>query len=683
MKNEIFANVGPRETRVAVREQDRLVELHIERASERGVAGGIYKGRVTRVLPGMQAAFVDIGLERAAFLYVSDYRAESLDDDLDEEEAPARRRGAAQRGQGAQIEDLLDEGREILVQVKKEPLGTKGARIESRISLAGRHLVLMPGVQRVGVSRRIDGDRERRRLRRIVESLRPKDQDLGFIVRTVSHGVSEADIQADIDYLVSRWDQVQKRTAAVTEAPALIYEEPPLHIRILRDLVTHETKQLVVDDAAGYGEMQQFVKSFMATPRPRIVHYKGERPLFDAERIEQEIEEGLGRKVWLKSGGHLVIDQCEALTAIDVNTGGFVGGKSRNLEETILKTNLEAVREIARQLRFRNIGGLIILDLIDMEVSQNREKVHRALLEAMREDKAKVNLLKISELGLAEMTRKRTRENLMQQLCDPCLACEGKGYLQSPRTVCHKIFRELPKAASYLNGQNLTLSAHPSVAEVLLGDELETLELVESRLERHLQIRPDPALHPEQFEISAAGPRVERPEAASEAPESGPLETTAETAAAASAESAGAIDTPAGAASGGEASPESELEEPPEPEAAPQLATQTDPATPEDEDAVAEAGSGLRVTSAVEPAPAFEASREPPGAPSETEPEEEGAPASELPTAGASGADGAEAAAEASNDESPASEAERESSWGVEVTTKPAASAGGGERTDS
>ena len=515
MKNEIFANVAPRETRVAVREQDRVVELHIERASERGVVGGIYKGRVTRVLPGMQAAFVDIGLERAGFLYVTDYRAD-LEGDPDDEEAPApsRRRGAAQRGQGPQIEDLLEEGHEILVQVKKEPLGTKGARIESRISLAGRHLVLMPGAQRVGVSRRIEGDRERRRLRRIVETCRPDDLDLGFIVRTVSHGVSEADIKADIDYLISRWEQVQKRTAEISEVPALVYEEPPLHIRILRDLVSHETKQLVVDDKGAYGEMQEFVKKFMASPRPKIVHYKGDRPLFDAERIEPEIEEGLGRKVWLKSGGHLVIDQSEALTAIDVNTGGFVGGKSRNLEETILKTNLEAVREIARQLRFRNIGGLIILDLIDMEVAQNREKVYRALVEAMREDKSRVNLMKISDLGLVEMTRKRTRENLTQQLCDPCPTCEGKGYLQSPRTIAHKIFRELPKAAGYLRCETLVLSAHPTVTETLSGSELDTLKGVEEKLGRPLRLKPEPGLHPEQFEISSTGRRLDPAEAA-------------------------------------------------------------------------------------------------------------------------------------------------------------------------
>ena len=510
MKNEIFVNVGPQETRVAVREQDRIVELHIERSAERGVAGGIYKGRVTRVLPGMQAAFVDIGLERAGFLYVTDYRADFDDVDLgDDQPSPNRRRGAAQRGRGPQIEDLLEEGREILVQVKKEPLGTKGARIESRISLAGRHLVLMPGAQRVGVSRRIDGERERRRLRKIVEQHTPDDKELGFIVRTVSHGVSEADIKADIDYLISRWDKVQKRTDEVDDVPALIYEEPPLHLRMLRDLVTHETKEIVVDDPTAYGEMQEFIKSFMAAPRPKITHYRKTQPLFDSQRIENEIEEGLGRKVFLKSGGSLVVDQSEALTAIDVNTGGFVGGKSRNLEETILKTNLEAVREIARQVRFRNIGGLIILDLIDMEIHANREKVYRALQEALREDKAKVNSMKISELGLVEMTRKRTRENLMQQLCDPCPACEGKGYLQSAVTVANKIYRELPKATEYLKRETLVISAHPDVVEHLGGEHLEILQAIGKGLERTLEIEARSTLHQEQFEITGKGARVE------------------------------------------------------------------------------------------------------------------------------------------------------------------------------
>ena len=425
MKHEIFVTVSPRETRVAVREADKIVELLIERDAERGVAGGIYKGKVTRVLPGMQASFVDIGLERGAFLYVGDYRAELDGVDVHDEGSEDRRSpkggngGRGRRGNSMpQIEEVLEEGQEVLVQVSKEPLGTKGARITSRVSLAGRHLVLVPWMQRVGISRRIGSDRERRRLRSIVAGLRR--EDLGFIVRTVSHGVTESDLQADVEYLTTLWDGVNERRQAAKEVPARVYEEPKLHLRILRDLVSSQTKSIVVDDANAYGEMQEFVHKFMASPRPRITHYKNAQPLYERERIEQQIEEGLSRKVWLKSGGSLIIDQSEALTAIDVNTGRFTGGKGRNLEETILKTNMEAVREIAHQLRFRNIGGLIILDLIDMDQSTNREKVYKALLDAVREDKANTNLLKISELGLVEMTRKRTRENLVQQLCDPC-----------------------------------------------------------------------------------------------------------------------------------------------------------------------------------------------------------------------------------------------------------------------
>ena len=505
MRNEIFVNVGPRETRVAVRESDKIVELHIERATERDVVGGIYKGRVTRVLPGMQAAFVDIGLERAGFLYVGDYRSELDEAELDED---GNGRGG-RRGKGAppQIEDVLQEGHEVVVQVSKEPLGTKGARITSRISLPGRHLVLMPWVSRVGVSRRIEGDRERRRLRAIVEKLRPRE--LGFIVRTVSHGVSEADIKADIDYLTDLWTEIQKRRESIRDVPALVYSEPPLHLRVLRDMASHETKMIVVDDPKAYEEMQAFVQRFMASPRPRITYYNHPRPMFDALKIENEIEEGLGRKVWLKSGGYLIFDQGEALTAVDVNTGRYTGGRGRNLEDTILKTNLEAVREIVHQLRFRNLGGLIILDLIDMESAGNREKVYRALSEALREDKAKVNILKISELGLVEMTRKRTRESLEQQLCTSCATCEGKGYLQSPQTISNRIFRDLPKAATYLHGATLRIQAHPWVTEILLGVGAEGLAATGARIGRELMVEAMAAYHPEQYQITSEGPRVE------------------------------------------------------------------------------------------------------------------------------------------------------------------------------
>ncbi len=525
MRNEIFVNVGLRETRVAVHEADKIVELHIERAHERGVVGGIYKGRVTRVLPGMQAAFVDIGLERAAFLYVGDYRADLDETGLEDEgngDAGSGRRG--RNGNQPQIEDVLAEGREIVVQVSKEPLGSKGARITSRVSLPGRHLVLMPWVSRVGVSRRIAGDRERRRLRAIVEKLRPPE--LGFIVRTVSHGVSEADIKADIDYLANLWEGIQKRLTEISEVPSLIHSEPTLHLRVLRDLATGETRQIFVDDADAYGEMQEFVQHFMAAPRPRITYYDKQQPLFDARHIENAIEGGLGRKVFLKSGGHLIIDPSEALTAIDVNTGRYTGGKGRNLEDTILKTNLEAAREIVHQLRFRNIGGLIILDLIDMDIAANREKVYRALTDALREDKSRVNLLKISELGLVEMTRKRTRESLPQQLCEPCATCEGKGYLQSPETISNKIFRELPKATRYLRGSSLRIAAHPKVTDILLGEATSSLQLVQERVGRPLIVDPRIDFHPEQYEISSVGPQIEiETEPAAEAPPD--LETSA------------------------------------------------------------------------------------------------------------------------------------------------------------
>jgi ribonuclease G len=509
MRNEIFVNVGPRETRVAVRESDKIVELQIERGHDRGVVGGIYKGRVTRVLPGMQAAFVDIGLERAGFLYVGDYRADLDEAELDDEGNGngGGNRSRRRSGSPPQIEDVLQEGREVVVQVSKEPLGTKGARITSRISLPGRHLVLMPWVSRVGVSRRIEGDRERRRLRAIVEKHRPRE--LGFIVRTVSHGVSEADIKADIDYLTELWSEVQRRRESVRDVPALIYSEPPLHLRVLRDMASHETKMIVVDDQDAYGEMQGFVQRFMASPRPRISYYSHPRPMFDAFKIENEIEEGLGRKVWLKSGGYLIFDQGEALTAVDVNTGRYTGGRGRNLEDTILKTNLEAVREIVHQLRFRNLGGLIILDLIDMESAGNREKVYRALSDALREDKAKVNILKISELGLIEMTRKRTRESLEQQLCEPCATCEGKGYLQSFQTVSNRIFRDLPKAATYLHGATLRIRAHAGVTELLLGPGAEGLAKVGARIGREIAVEPVPGYHPEQYEITSEGERVE------------------------------------------------------------------------------------------------------------------------------------------------------------------------------
>jgi ribonuclease G len=510
--SEILINASAGETRVALLEQGSFSELHIEREGERSVTGAVVLGRVTRVLPGMQAAFVDIGLEKAAFLYVGDYldssgnlgSAEADDDD----EAPRPRRQRGRNGgsrQPPKIDTLLREGQEIVVQVAKDPIGTKGARITSHVSIAGRHLVLTPWSKKVGVSRRIDSDRERRRLRDVVSRVRPPD--LGFIIRTAGEAAHDADIEADVKYLTSVWDEIQIRKEEVS-APALLYSELSLPLRVIRDMANSKTRRIVVDDPKIYDEMKNFLSRFVADPKPRLEQYQGALPIFDHFGIESRIDDNLGKKVWLKSGGYLVIDQSEALTAIDVNTGRFVG--KRDLEETVLKTNLEAVNEVVYQLRFRNIGGLIIIDLIDMESAENREKVYRALQEALRQDKAKTNILKISELGLVEMTRKRTRENLVQQLCTPCSYCAGRGYVLSRESVANKVLREIRKDLPRFSGRQIALSVNPQVAEVLLGPARKALAGLAAELGREIEIRARPGQHQEQFEVTAldAGPPV-------------------------------------------------------------------------------------------------------------------------------------------------------------------------------
>jgi ribonuclease G len=496
MQNEILINATPGETRVAILEKKQFIEFHLERARSKSVVGSVVKGKVMRVLPGMQAAFVDIGLEKAAFLFAGDY-VEDIED-LDDGGDP-RQRGRRNR-RAPSIETLVREGQEIVVQIAKEPIGTKGARITSHISIAGRHLVLTPWAQRVGVSRKIDSDRERRRLRDIVQRVKPAD--LGFIIRTAGEGTRDADLEADVRYLTTVWDDIQIRKDQV-RAPAFLYSEPSLALRVLRDFANSDTKRIVIDSPSVHAEIQGFADRFMADPKPRIEHYQGALPVFDEFGIEEQIDTNLGRKVWLKSGGYLIVDQSEALTAIDVNTGRFVG--KRDLEETVLRTNLEAVREIVNQLRFRNIGGLIILDLIDMESSENREKVYRALQQELRQDKAKTNILKISELGLVEMTRKRTRENLVQMLCEPCAYCEGKGYVLTPESVAHKVLREIRKDLPRFGGRRVVVTVHRSVAEQLMTHERASLQAVERELGREIEIRARMELHQEQFEIVSAG----------------------------------------------------------------------------------------------------------------------------------------------------------------------------------
>jgi len=456
MPNEIIINASAGETRVALMERGTFQELHLERESGRSVGGMVVLGKVTRVLPGMQAAFVDIGLEKAAFLYVGDYFDDSSNggaDSDDDEDSPRPRRGrrGTQRQPLPKIEKVLKEGQEIVVQVAKEPIGTKGARITSHLSIAGRHLVLTPWARRVGVSRRIDSDRERRRLREIVTKMKPTD--LGFIIRTAGEGASQADLEADVKYLTSVWDDIQYRKQRAT-APGVLYTELSLPLRVIREL-------------------------------------------------ESTIDDNLGKKAWLKSGGYLIVDQSEALTAIDVNTGRYVG--KRDLEETVLKTNLEAVKEVVNQLRFRNIGGLIIIDLIDMESAANREKVYRALQDALRQDKSRTNILKISELGLVEMTRKRTRENLVQMLCEPCGYCEGRGYVLSAESVAFKVLREIRKDLPRFCGRAIAVSVNPRVAQVLLGPAHRAQADLAEELGREIEIRARPGLHQEQFEVVALG----------------------------------------------------------------------------------------------------------------------------------------------------------------------------------
>lgn len=512
MQNEIIINAELGETRVALLEDKQFAELHIERDRDKSVVGNVVKGKVSRVLPGMQAAFVDIGLEKAAFLYVGDYFESTLTTgETDGEPTGGRgKSGGGGRGRGRaappRIDTVLREGQEIIVQIAKEPIGTKGARITSSISIPGRHLVLTPWSRRVGVSRRIGSDKERRRLREIVERLRPKN--LGFIIRTAGDGVREADLEADIRYLATVWAAIQHRHAETT-APAMLYSEHDLPLRVVRDLAGHDTKRIIADSKPLYEHIQSFVDRFVADPKPAVELYEESLPIFERFDLEPQINANLERKVWLKSGGSLVIDKSEALTAIDVNTGRFVG--KRDLEETVFKTNLEAVQEVVHQLRFRNLGGLIIIDLIDMESAGNREKVYRALGDALRADKSRTNILKISELGLVEMTRKRTRENLVQTLCEPCSHCEGRSYVLSRESVAFRAIREIRKHLPKLRGRKVAVSVNPHVAAELLAGSKPAMAQLSEDIGHDIEVRARPGMHQEQYELTVleAGPPTE------------------------------------------------------------------------------------------------------------------------------------------------------------------------------
>ncbi len=501
MRDEILINVTLQETRVAVIENGVLAELYIERNADRGIVGNIYKGRVVRVLPGMQAAFVDIGMDRAAFLYVSEviphWRSGMQDgfDGLGPGVDPSSPKGASPPA----IEELLQDGQDVLVQVTKEPLGTKGAQITTHVTLPGRYLVYMPTFHHIGVSRRIEDEKKRAQLRKMVEDMRPSDSG-GFIVRTASVDYAEKALKADMDYLMKEWDAICQRSASAG-SPNIIHRELSLDLKVIRDLLNENVRKVIVDCESQYAEILSFMERFMGDRVDAVELYRSETPLFESAGIEIEIARALERRVWLKSGGYIVIDQTEALNAIDVNTGRYVG--KRNFEETILKTNLEAVKEIVYQLRLRNIGGLIIIDFIDMANTQNRERVYQSLEEELKKDKTKTTILKMSELGLVEMTRKRARENLYQVLCEPCPYCEGKGYLKSRTTVCHEIFREVRKGAGIYMGKQVNLYVNPEVADLLFNEERDGITELERELEIMVEIMVNNSFHQEQFEVEA------------------------------------------------------------------------------------------------------------------------------------------------------------------------------------
>jgi ribonuclease G len=500
VSSDLVINSTPVETRVALLDNGVISDLLIERERDKGLVGSIYKGRILRVLPGMQACFVDIGIDRAAFLYVDDIQSpeEPTDKSLfdEEDEAATTEQHLKSKKNPAQIQDLVKEGQELLVQVAKDPLGTKGARITTHVSLPGRNVVYMPTVAHVGISRRIEKEEERKRLKEIVASMKPPEG--GFIVRTACEGVSQKNIKNDMDFLIKLWKEIQ-RSYEKKSGTGLIHADLDVELRAVRDLFTEDVKRLVVDDSKTHKKILKFVQQFMPKLKGGVELYTGEAPIFDHFGIELECSRALGRKVWLKSGGYIIIDEAEALVAVDVNTGRYVG--KRNLEDTIIKTNLEAVKEIAYQLRLRNCGGIIILDFIDMEKETNRDKVITALKEELTKDRARTNVLSMSSLGLVEMTRKRTRESLVKALCEPCSYCDGKGFIKSKTTICYEIFRELQRESKDEDAKVTHLHVHPDLADWLYDEEREMLEKTEELMGRRIILKTEDAFHIEQFEI--------------------------------------------------------------------------------------------------------------------------------------------------------------------------------------
>ncbi|MGB2064412.1 MAG: ribonuclease G [Marinomonas gallaica] len=481
MSEDVLINVTPMEIRVALVENGVLQEVYIERSTRKGIVGNIYQGKVVRVLPGMQAAFVDIGLERAAFIHVSEVADRDAINPSD------------------QIGDYLREGQSLVVQVTKDPISTKGARLTTHLSIPSRYLVYMPDQAHVGVSQRIEDEVERDRLKSLVsKALEDRDETSGYILRTAAERAGEEEILSDINFLTRLWQSVKKRISNV-KAPSVIYEDLPLHLRTMRDLVSLSTEKIRIDSKENYAKLRGFAEDFIPDLLDRIEYYPGERPIFDLYSVEDEIQRALDRKVQLKSGGYLLIEQTESMTTIDVNTGAFVG--SRNLEETIYKTNLEAATAIGRQLRLRNLGGIIIIDFIDMEDDEHKRQVLRMLEKVLETDHAKTKITGVSELGLVEMTRKRTRESLGQVLCEPCRSCRGSGFVKTPETVCYEVLREIMRADRAYNSQTYTVLASSSVVERFLDEDSTAVAELEAFIGKTIRFQVDPVYTQDQYDV--------------------------------------------------------------------------------------------------------------------------------------------------------------------------------------
>jgi ribonuclease G len=515
MDKELVINALGPEIRVALLENGILVEIYVERQDEGNIAGNIYKGRIQRVLPGMQAAFVDAGLKQAAFIYVDEVingrtplpegmyiknENEYADEDeavLEDENGPLSSMAHQGLPEGRPpIEEMLREGQEIMVQVARSPIGTKGARLTTYISLPGRFLVLMPTVDHIGISRRITNEEERTRLKELVESMRT--QPYGYIVRTAGEGVGEDVLAQDMEFLNNLWDDIQLRHQSVS-APSILHQELTVTLRCVRDLLAHEADRVTIDSPAVYKTVKNFIEKFMPRLKNSMVLYTGEEPIFDAYNLEVDIQRALKKKVWLKCGGYIVIEITEALVVIDVNTGRYVG--KRNFAETVLKTNLEAVKEIAYQIRLRNLGGIIIIDFIDMENKADQEKVYNTLKEALSRDKAKTNVLPMSEMGLIQMTRKRVVKSLPRMMCEPCFYCEGEGILLSRRTICYNIFREVRRQGADCAQGKIHIQVNPVIADLLLGQESGLISALEEQVNRQICIYPQKDYHLEQYDI--------------------------------------------------------------------------------------------------------------------------------------------------------------------------------------